>query len=1102
MTDILLSSRLTYEVLVRTFSSTAIVAQRPDHPLYPLVDWALVKAGSRAIVDPFDPSAILYISSKEYQRLVLVAISNETTIVVLATPSDKPTATSPSAASSPSNPPKVSGKKLSEKERVARVATLLQDHLVPEDLRGTNFLHWGRSGLSWKSWFARYTTPVQSGSVRKLLLLNERNLVVILRRWGYTLSTMTGTTFGIGLRADLLAFTVHCHKVLETQGLLALTVRMRTYLFCVNQYLSGHPMKSTSSLGSGKELRIRLIHGLPAALPLGARLAFRNREPNGMRIWSSMLNAYRAFAVNPSELTMGRIESTPFVFPENALTNFTNFLHRFWAGWSALNPMLVKPDLTIKTFPFLSTAGPNGSPSILQASTDAYAWFISGRLPNLFRAWKVFGVTEEVSEAFFASLSLSHATYLGKQGPGLPYVLQRIFTGAVLEDPKRQWEVLRKNFPSAEHRGEKVPFWFEAFQLAPSKFMAPVGGAVRKYLQSFFAGGVDRPGYRVNKKGKWVEASSNTMVRSWLARFLYNSLDSFGNMTFESYRHIAAVLETQPNPDNLPVLGAEPKDPLPKTSFLGRLSFKYGEPAGKTRWFAIVDYFTQQALLPLHDYLFKCLRSFPGDATFDQEAAVRRLATLGPNFWCYDLTAATDVIPVQVYQRILNVFCDSRVADAWRDLLVDRDFVLKAGSVPNSLWPESCTDPKQVIWSGRYTRGQPMGALSSWGALAIAHHLVIQYAAYRVGAVGVGKVFELYAVLGDDVVIAHEQVASEYLKVCNELGIEINLLKSFVSTNGFFQFAQRNWVGQIDVSPLSLREEVNVQTVQDRAAMVRRALDRGYFTLSDAGSKCNLIRQLVKRFVTPNQAAFLSTRFWADKAGLGVDIASKIVAPLLLQPKGPLSGLLRPAEGVVWEWLQSLTRAFSGRNSLFYRGTVISDSQAQWYHQDLVALYSAIILPLRDHLAKRVDTVKTRYLDTQRKIFLLRHECPMLSVAWITRIWQDFVPIYTQGEGFLRRITTETFPGSPASGLPIPVANNPLPPQGVAAALSSLSQILDYLERFNPPFDLLDGDPLKPSRSIDHFTERIRRIWVNVSPTHQSAKRGPPRSQSTRRRKK
>jgi hypothetical protein len=65
--------------------------------------------------------------------------------------------------------------------------------------------------------------------------------------------------------------------------------------------------------------------------------------------------------------------------------------------------------------------------------------------------------------------------------------------------------------------------------------------------------------------------------------------------------------------------------------------------------------------------------------------------------------------------------------------------------------------------------------------LAITHHLIVQVSAIQAGIVGR---FEDYAVLGDDVVIFDGSVAERYLKIMEILGVEINLNKSLVSTEG------------------------------------------------------------------------------------------------------------------------------------------------------------------------------------------------------------------------------------------------------------------------------------------------------------------------------
>jgi hypothetical protein len=156
---------------------------------------------------------------------------------------------------------------------------------------------------------------------------------------------------------------------------------------------------------------------------------------------------------------------------------------------------------------------------------------------------------------------------------------------------------------------------------------------------------------------------------------------------------------------------------------VGQLSCKE-EAAGKIRVFAMVDIWTQSVLKPLHDFLFSILKSIPNDATFDQNAAVERCFTKARKSGCsfgYDLSAATDRLPVRLQVSILSSLIGRPAARLWAELLVNRDYYLnhKKGQVME-------TD------SFRYSVGQPMGALSSWAMLALTHHLLVQYACSRV----------------------------------------------------------------------------------------------------------------------------------------------------------------------------------------------------------------------------------------------------------------------------------------------------------------------------------------------------------------------------------
>nr|UJQ92499.1 MAG: putative RNA-dependent RNA polymerase [Mitoviridae sp.] len=229
-----------------------------------------------------------------------------------------------------------------------------------------------------------------------------------------------------------------------------------------------------------------------------------------------------------------------------------------------------------------------------------------------------------------------------------------------------------------------------------------------------------------------------------------------------------------------------------KMIILGRLHTKE-EAAGKVRVFAITDWWTQGLLYPIHVYLFALLRGIKQDGTMDQLAPLRRLldwVRLGLPTYSYDLSAATDRLPVSLQREVLSFFCGADKAKAWSDLLVSRPWYFKD------------PDNKLPALPLKYAVGQPMGAYSSWAMLALTHHVLVQVAAARVGWT---RWFPFYAVLGDDIVIADTAVAAAYHSLMVNLGVEINLSKSVISTSGFTEFAKRLMSPWHDFSPLGAK---------------------------------------------------------------------------------------------------------------------------------------------------------------------------------------------------------------------------------------------------------------------------------------------------------
>jgi hypothetical protein len=100
----------------------------------------------------------------------------------------------------------------------------------------------------------------------------------------------------------------------------------------------------------------------------------------------------------------------------------------------------------------------------------------------------------------------------------------------------------------------------------------------------------------------------------------------------------------------------------------------------------------------LHDFLFQILKQIPNDATFNQSASVDRVKVKLKRAKCsfgYDLSAATDRLPLKLQISVLTSLFDAEFSKHWADLLVyNRPYLYK----------------EQLL---TYAVGQPMGALSS-----------------------------------------------------------------------------------------------------------------------------------------------------------------------------------------------------------------------------------------------------------------------------------------------------------------------------------------------------------------------------------------------------
>lgn len=255
---------------------------------------------------------------------------------------------------------------------------------------------------------------------------------------------------------------------------------------------------------------------------------------------------------------------------------------------------------------------------------------------------------------------------------------------------------------------------------------------------------------------------------------------------------------------------------------LGKLGVKK-EAAGKMRVFAMVDCFTQWIFRPLHDAIFQLLGVIRQDGTRNQIKPLtvlldrrdklirenrkpgysrpdrKKLPMKTWSLFSYDLTSATDRLPVAFQEVILEPFLGSWLAGLWRTILVGRDYYLVTKDEHGA--------PERV--PHRYAVGQPMGALSSWAMLALTHHCIVQWAWYRVCKRDGRKWYwyREYAVLGDDIVLLGASIAGAYRDLLHTLGVEIGFAKSLISKRGIaVEFAKRTFYKKKDVSAVSLKE--------------------------------------------------------------------------------------------------------------------------------------------------------------------------------------------------------------------------------------------------------------------------------------------------------
>lgn len=403
------------------------------------------------------------------------------------------------------------------------------------------------------------------------------------------------------------------------------------------------------------------------------------------------------------------------------------------------------------------------------------------------------------------------------------------------------------------------------------------------------------------------------------------------------------------------------------------------EPAGKVRTIAIVDYWTQRVLSPVHNWMMTVLRHLPTDGTFDQEGAlqsfVRQLNANPTRVYSIDLKSATDLIPQKLYSVVFGALWGAEKADAWMRLMTDRWFYVPA--------KEKLVRPYLRGCSIRYGRGQPMGSLSSWPSMALVHHALELFAAQRAGKNPCD--FTDYRILGDDNVTAGPDVADSYITVTTALAVPTSIAKTL--DGDLFVFAQQIYLRGENISPLSLKEELGITSYGQRLEIALRAIRRGW--LDNGLSMSRFLRLLLTR-----KDYSSSVREWSE-GRLGKIAQSALISAFCIARDKVLT-LLGFRESGIKPFIHAI------KNNV----TALAGDQGPTSRRTSVRRYA---IELERALCVRLAT------DLDRKAQKLLRE---LEVSWVRfKMWKEsidasgFLPLATLIRPILNKRDAPSEPG-------------------------------------------------------------------------------------------
>jgi hypothetical protein len=808
-----------------------------------LVDWDLKKIRPYVMVDPYDPSGLLYLPYHEYVVTMRTLAAAKVQVVIVCRPDTAQPV--PLNSSSSNHPPlyKIRG-------------TILDSDInIPSWRQFTSLREWIRRNVDVTG--AECTVKVHDGNIHALVNLWGRELL------HYLAVKSPGTKV-----EGLMPLADHLQTLLRHCGVKFTISRLKIYLYVLNSFIGGTPVATTDPF----KIRVRLSNGLPAFLPKAVRDSLRANNLDAVRLWASLFGIYKALEGPHGLSSLNTIGAPPLEGADAILGEFKSFVDSQFLSSLPLRKGAKLPQWKYQSGlgTVISSAGANGAHAMCSILLDAAAWSLE-RVNHTVELAKLFGDQKLVK---LMKVMANQGRFLVALG----HVREGLRSGTV-GTPK--WIAYTCGL-----------YKTKGFTLEPQS--PGMSNSLRSYSNE-----------RILRA---LNVHPDPLVRAF---------DDGAKLRLLEHFAPSGELEQKRRAVNLKSIRWDTLKGAITSPVLGRLH-AINEAAGKVRVVAICDYWTQVLCKPIHEFLFSVLKLLTTDGTFDQQGAVDSFAKEGyTDIICYDLTAATDMIPLQLYQIVVGRFIGEQLAQKWVSLLSDRLF-LKPRDHLKAIAEGSL--PKETSTKIKYSRGQPMGALSSWAGLAIVHHALILFAGYRAGIERTAML--AYRVLGDDVLFGNLALANAYRDVCKLFGIPIGDYKSYKSNKGLMNFASQTLLGTENISPVSFKEVLSATTWARRLEVARRIMHR-------YGSKG---QSLLRLSVTAPMWGHLTAELSGVKATHFVRLVRFILANPFLVPKDQIITIdsLLSWAGEISPMLKSVSKTEASHLEDLLKKALVAAIGKQW----------------------------------------------------------------------------------------------------------------------------------------------------------------------------